>query len=244
MTPEGRKGGAERMRRFWDTRADEDAFFFVDNRLEYGNPELARFWDEGERDLETLLAALGARVEASDVVVDIGCGVGRLTRPLARRSKSVRALDVSPRMLELARQHNPRLDNVDWLLGDGHTLHPIASGSVDACVSHVVFQHIADPEITLGYVRDVGRVLRPGGWAALQVSNDPALHRPRRDAARLLAVLRSLLGRAPRAQGHPDWLGSYTDLDRLGVAVREAGMELEQVVGIGTQFCLVLLRRS
>jgi SAM-dependent methyltransferase len=232
-----------RTQRFWDARAGENAFFFVDNRLDYADPDLERFWKAGEGDLEGLLGTVGAPLRPSDVVVDIGCGVGRLTRPLAERSKHVLALDLSPRMLDLARQHNPGLENVEWLLGDGHSLRPIHSQSVDACVSHVVFQHIADPHVTLGYVREIGRVLRPSGWAAFQVSNDPAPHRRRRDPAHLRTVLRSLFGKAPRGQSHPDWRGAYTDLGRLRVASDTAGMEVERVVGEGTQFCVVLLRR-
>jgi SAM-dependent methyltransferase len=231
------------MQRFWDKRADEDAFFFVDDRLEYRNPDRRRFWEGGEEDLATLLDALDARVQPADVVIEIGCGVGRLTRPLARQARLVRALDVSPRMIELAQEHNPQLGNVEWLQGDGRSLRPIASQSADACVSHVVFQHIADPAITLSYVREIGRVLKPGGWAAIHVSNDPAAHRRRRDASSLLATLRSLAGRAPAGRGHPDWRGSYVDLDDLGAAAGEAGMDVEQVVGSGTQFCGVRLRR-
>jgi 2-polyprenyl-3-methyl-5-hydroxy-6-metoxy-1,4-benzoquinol methylase len=80
------------MRAFWDQRADEDAFFFVDNRLAYGNPDLARFWADGERDLDTLLGALEVAVQPGHRVLEIGCGVGRLTRVLAGRAGSVQAL--------------------------------------------------------------------------------------------------------------------------------------------------------
>jgi SAM-dependent methyltransferase len=146
-------------------------------------------------------------------------------------------------MLNLARRHHPDLANVDWLQGDGRSLRPIGSASADACVSHVVFQHIADPAITLAYVREIGRVLRPGGWAAIHVSNDPAVHRRRLHPRRLLEGLRSLAGRAPRGQGHPDWRGSSVDLDELRAVARAAGMETERVVGAGTQFCVVRLHR-
>jgi SAM-dependent methyltransferase len=236
------KHALRRMQRFWDRRAGESAFFFVDNRLDYRNPDQRGFWQAGEKDLERLLGALDVHVQLADVVVEIGCGVGRLTRPLARQARLVRALDVSPRMLDLAREHNPDLDNVEWLHGDGHSLRPIGSQSADACVSHVVFQHIADSAITLSYVREIGRVLRPRGWAAFQVSNDPAVHRRRLDRGRLLETMRSLAGRAPRGQGHPDWRGSHIDLGELRATAHEAGMEVERVVGSGTQFCLVLLR--
>jgi SAM-dependent methyltransferase len=231
------------MGRFWDHRADEDAFFFVDNRLDYRRPDLDRFWAEGERDLDALLAAVGATVEPADAVLEIGCGVGRLTRGLAARAASVRALDVSARMLELAREHNPELGNVEWILGDGATLAPIESGTVDACVSHVVFQHIPDPAITLGYVLEISRVLRPGGWAAFQISNDPRVHSRRSLPARIKLQLSALTGRAPRGQEDPRWRGSMVELDDLRASAADGEMRVERVVGEGTQLCCVLVRR-
>ena len=36
------------MQRFWDARAREDAFYFVDNTLNYRAPDLERFWAGGE----------------------------------------------------------------------------------------------------------------------------------------------------------------------------------------------------
>jgi SAM-dependent methyltransferase len=224
------------MREFWDERARENALYFVDNTLDYRSPDAERFWREGELVVERILQMLGASVEPGDHVVEIGCGVGRLTRALAALAARVTALDVSAEMLARARELNPELDGVTWLEGDGASLAGVDDASADACLSHVVFQHIPDPGVTLGYVREMGRVLRPGGWSAFQVSNDPGVHRPRRR-------LRALLRRGPRGQEHPAWLGSAVDLDELGATAAAAGMDVERVEGAGTQFCLVLLRR-
>jgi ArsR family transcriptional regulator len=161
---------------------------------------------------------------------------------LARRAAHVRALDDSPRMLELARGHNPGLGNVTWLQGDGTSLAGVDDASADACFSHLVFQHVPDPRITLGYVRDTGRVLRPGGWAAYQVSNDPSIHRPRSRSTRMAASARALLGRGPGGQAHPAWLGSAVDLGELREAAAAGGLQVERVAGEGTQMCFVLLR--
>lgn len=236
-------GTSRRMRRFWDKRAEENAFFFVDNRLAYGNPDTERFWSSGEEVVDEILALLGVELRPADSVVEIGCGVGRLTRVLAARSKEVFALDISERMLQLARQHNSHLTNVTWLQGDGSSLSSIPPSSATVCFSHVVFQHIEDPAITLGYVREMGRVLQPGGWAAFQVSNDERVHKPRRGAQRLSEMARAAVGRAPRGQGHPSWLGSRVDLDDLYAAADSGEMEIERVKGEGTQFCMVLTRR-
>jgi SAM-dependent methyltransferase len=226
--------------RFWDERAREQALFFVDNTVDYKHPDIERFWAGGEEAVKGILAELGVVVRPAESVVEIGCGVGRLTRALAARAGHVTAIDVSSEMLTRARELNPALDNVRWVHGDGTSLAPVATASMDGCFSHVVFQHLPDPELTLGYVREMGRVLRPGGWAAFGVSTDPAVHMPRRRARRRLAAL---LRRGPRGQGHPAWLGSAVPLDRLAACAQEAGFELERVLHPGTQFTLVLGRR-
>lgn len=228
---------------FWDARAREDAYYFVDSRQRYGDADAAEFWGGGERGLDALLDALGLELEGGETVVEIGCGIGRITHPLAGRCARVLAIDVSSEMLRLAREHGAGLDNVEWLLGDGTSLEPVADRSADACVSTVVFQHIPDPRVTLGYVREVGRVLRPGGWAALNVSNDPDLHRRSR-RERLRSRVDALLRRGPRGREHRAWVGSAVDLGDLERVAGEAGMTLERVVGAGTQYCAVLLRRS
>jgi len=229
------------MARFWDARAREDAFFFVDNRLRYGAPDLEWLWAEGLRDLDRVLDLTGMRVGGEETVLDLGCGVGRLTRGLAARARRVVALDVSNEMLERARTLNAHLANVEWVLGDGTDLAPLADDSLDGCVSHVVFQHISDPNVTLGYVRELGRVLRRGGWAALQLSTDPTVHRPRTGVAHRL---RELVGRAPRGQRDPAWLGSAVDFGALERTAAEAGLALERVAGAGTQHTLVGVRRA
>ncbi len=226
------------MRRFWDERAREDAFFFVDDRLSYRHPDLDSFWRGGEEALDGLLEACGVALSGREAVVEIGCGAGRMTRAIAARARSVRGIDVSSAMLDVARRMNPQLDNVEWVHGDGTTLAPLETATADACVSHVVFQHIPDPEVTLGYVREMGRVLRPGGWAAFQVSNDPRIHRPR--AGRPARPWR----RRPRGQTHPAWLGAAVEIAALEAAAGDGDMAIERLTGAGTQFCLVLARRA
>lgn len=230
------------MRRFWDDRARENALFFVDSQLQYADPDCERFFANGEHSLDVMLDALGVALASSDRVVEIGCGAGRQTRALAARAAHVRALDVSEVMLARAQELSPGLDNVEWLPGDGTSLAGVEAASADACVSYVVFQHLPDAGLTLGYVSEMGRVLRPGGWAAFQLSNDSSIHRPRGGRERLGTALRGLIGRGPRGQANAAWRGSAVDLAELGSVAEGADMELERTVGEGTQFCLVLLR--
>ena len=237
------------MARFWDERARENAEYFVDNRLDYrrgdyGPDDPEDFWTKGRRDFDVLLDTVGApAIGPDDVVLDVGCGVGRLTRVAAERARRVHALDVSAEMVERARANLSDLDNIELHVGDGTSLRPLEDDSVDVVVSLVVFQHLPDPEVTYGYVREIGRVLRPGGWAAFQVSDDPAIHameHPRPSALRR-AVAR-LRGGLPGGQEDPAWRGSAIELDRLRDAAASTGARLERIEGAGTQYCLVLLR--
>ena len=56
--------------------------------------------------------------------------------------------------------------------------------------------------------------------------------------------LRALLGRGPRGQRHPAWLGAPVDLDAVAAAALESATEVERVWGAGSQYCQVLLRRQ
>jgi SAM-dependent methyltransferase len=230
------------MRRFWDARARENALFYIDSGLDYRYPDPGTFWQRGAAIVDRIVGELGVPIGAEDNVVEIGCGIGRLTRPLAARAGRVIALDVSAEMIERAQDATPNLEGVEWRVGDGISLAGIDDASIDAVISHVVFQHIPDPEITLGYVREMGRVLRPGGRAGFQVSNRPEIHRPQDPG--LSGRVRELGGRQPRGQRDPAWLGAPTDLKRLRAVAAESGMETERVVNEGTQWCFVVLRRA
>jgi hypothetical protein len=82
----------------------------------------------------------------------------------------------------------------------------------------------------------MGRVLKPGGWAAFQISNDPSLHRA---TIGLRDRLKAALGRAPKGQDEPQWLGSAVELQDLTAAALEGGLDIATVVGESTQFCYV-----
>jgi SAM-dependent methyltransferase len=229
--------------RYWDERARENALYFVDNEVGYDDPDTEAFWRRGEEVVALMLDMSGLEIDPGETVLDVGCGVGRLTRALAARAKHVYGLDVSREMLRLAEQHNPGLENVEWLHGDGAGLGALPDASVDGCLSHVVFQHIPDPEITLNYVREMGRVLRPGGWALFQVSTDPDVHRRPNAEGGVRARVKSLLGRGGDAGDDRAWWGSAVDAGALRSAAADGGLEVERLLDEGSQYTTVLARR-
>ena len=94
--------GAE-SERYWDERARENALFYVDNELAYDDPDTEAFWQRGEDVVQLMLGMVDLEIRSTETVLDIGCGVGRLTRALATRAERVYGLDVSREMLRLAR---------------------------------------------------------------------------------------------------------------------------------------------
>ena len=106
------------MAEFWDRAAREDAEHYVDDRGLRGE----EFWRGGEEVVEAFERELDLNVTGG-TVVEVGCGIGRITRALARRCERVVAVDVSAEMLDRARAENPGLDL--WVYS------PLVQGSFD-----------------------------------------------------------------------------------------------------------------
>lgn len=96
----------------------------------------------------------------SGVGLEIGCGAGRLTRPMATDFEELRAVDVSPGMLRFAKTH-VSATNVEFVLTNGREL-PFPDRSVNAVFSAHVFQHFNSLDDATQVLREVHRVMVPG----------------------------------------------------------------------------------
>jgi SAM-dependent methyltransferase len=104
-----------------------------------------------------------ANVHAGQHVLDVGCGTGVVAVTAARRGARVAGLDLTPALLDRARE-NSRIAGVeiDWHEGDVENL-PFADGAFDAVLSQ--FGHIFAPRPEVA-TAEVLRVLKPGGTIA------------------------------------------------------------------------------
>jgi SAM-dependent methyltransferase len=103
--------------------------------------------------------------------LDLGCGEGHNTRLLAARGAHVVAVDIAESFIEAAAGEDRR--GVRYILADGAAL-PFSTSSFDVVTAFMSLMDIADPERTL---RDVARVLRPGGFVQFSVVH-PATSTP------------------------------------------------------------------
>ncbi len=102
-----------------------------------------------------LLSRLPAR---AGEVLEVGCGTGAFTRLLARRARSVTALDLSPQMIRLAESQSANYKNIEYLLGDFMRLD-LPAESYDCVVSIATLHHLPLAPALLR-MKDS---LRPGG---------------------------------------------------------------------------------
>ena len=236
----------EAMRDYWDRKADENAMWFIHSQLDFERPDAAEFWRSGVDNLDRTLEPFGIDFTGTERVLEIGCGIGRITRAIASRASSVVGVDVADAMIDRARAELADVANAEFVLGNGRDLSGLPDAGFDAVYSFIVFQHIPDPAVTYGYIREIGRVLRPGGWTVFQVSERPDVHTAEGhpDDRSLRVRLRRRLGRAPAGTYAPQWLGSAVDRAHLLGALQAGGLTLEKSVGDGTQFCLVYAKRA
>ena len=143
-TPDGKR---RYVRRLFATIADR--YDFITGFLSYGQ----------DRRWKRRLIAL-ARLQPSDHLLDLACGTGDLLFESAPFVRSGVGLDVTHRMVQLARRRAPRDGGrLSLLTGDMIAL-PFAGGSFDVVTTGYGLRNVPDLDEAL---REIRRVLRPGG---------------------------------------------------------------------------------
>jgi SAM-dependent methyltransferase len=180
-------------------------------------PPRPEAWDDAGQDREVDLLLGDVETPAGARLLDFGCGVGRLARPLARRGCRVVAADVSPQMLAHCAAYCAAPDRVECVLSDGWGVADVPTASVDGAYSFYVFQHMPAREMVRAVLADLHRAVRPGGWCKVQTVDtgtdapvtSVGFHGERQTAAYLLECARAagfrhlLLGVSPGEYPEP-----------------------------------------
>ena len=99
---------------------------------------------------------------ATDVCLDVGCGVGRVEKYLAPVVKEIHGVDFSQAMLAAARKRLNGCANVTLHHNDGENLAMFGNETFDLAWAELVFHHVPI-EVTEGYLGEIARVLKPEG---------------------------------------------------------------------------------
>jgi len=105
---------------------------------------------------------LGLLPPPGRLTVDIGCGEGRLTRHLKAQGHAIIGIDSSPSMVAAARSLDP---SMDVRLADAAAL-PLDEASADLAIA---FMSLHDIDALTDVVREIGRVLAPGGRLCMAI---------------------------------------------------------------------------
>jgi SAM-dependent methyltransferase len=138
---------------------------------------------------------LAARPLAGRRLLEIGCGAGGNLRFLKSLGAEVEGVDISPRMIELAGRLNAAAGaDIPLQVVDGAHL-PHADACFDIVLTVTALQHNLDGPVLESLIRDIGRVLVPGGqaWILEQVQTPrqafaTGVHRTRQEYVDLFAA--------------------------------------------------------
>jgi ubiquinone/menaquinone biosynthesis C-methylase UbiE len=143
----------------------------LDNRAYYDD---FAGWYEKERHLpyhrmlDDLEVEVVERYGKDKDVLEVGCGTGLILHRAAQFAKSAAGIDLSGGMLEKAAQRGLSVAQASA------TALPIATASVDVAYSFKVLAHIPD---IAGAMREMARVVRPGGWVIAEFYNARSIRR-------------------------------------------------------------------
>jgi SAM-dependent methyltransferase len=213
----------ERMRRDWDQRAREDAYFYAG--FAHRNQSDADFFASAPDTVCTLENEL-VRLppSAHRRALEIGCGPGRLMGAMAPHFGEIHGVDISEEMAALARQRLKAFPHAHVHVTPDSSLSMFPEGHFDFIYSYTVFQHIPSRDVVLGYLREAQRVLKPGGILCAQVRGTPPMQ--------------TELQREPET-----WTGCYFSGDEMYAFSTSHGFPLVAVWGLETQYMWTVWRK-
>ena len=245
------------MRQDWDERARKNAFYYIASWREDWNEGF--FLQSGEEDYQNLAAEILKRhvPPTFAVMLELGCGAGRMTRSFAQRFKRVIAFDISSEMLERAKALHGGIDNITWTQGNGVDLSAIPSASMEFVFSYLMLQHLPSRALVCSYISEILRVLAEGGICLFQFNGTAEKNMNWKGRAawglvdsfwalRLNRASRSMakmLGLDPEMAGKT-WHGVSIKSEHVANAVRQSGGTVLELLGGETAMAWCCARMS
>ncbi len=155
-------GKIELNQQYWAILKDKSALAGITLDDKISQEDFRVYGDRlAERQI-SMFERFGASPLATSTIVDVGCGLGRISLPFSKRFKKVTGIDINRRILDAGEIYCKEASNIEFIENDGKTI-PLPDASVEYSYSGGVLQHIKEIDVILGYFREGLRVLKPGG---------------------------------------------------------------------------------
>ncbi|MCX6554440.1 MAG: class I SAM-dependent methyltransferase [Candidatus Aminicenantes bacterium] len=166
------KDNIQNVHVFWEQYAQSDPLWAIlsDPAMKNRQWDLQHFFRTGRHEMSLLffhLNHLHIQTE-KEKALDFGCGIGRVTQALAAHFKSIVGVDISETMIRLADKLNRFPGKVSYVHNQVDDLKVFPDNEFDFLYSNIVLQHL-QPELTLHYLQELLRILRPGGILVFQL---------------------------------------------------------------------------
>ncbi len=191
-------------REWWDPKGSSAMLHRLNPaRLGYIRAAVDAHWDGGG----TCFAPLGGKTG-----IDVGCGAGLLTEPLARLGAAMTGVDAAPENVGAARAHAAAAGlAIDYVAGG---IEDLAGRTFDLVVSMEVIEHVSDPA---AFVAGLAGALAQAGLMILSTPNRTPLSR--------LAMITIGEGTGAIPKGTHDW-SRFLNPDELESLLADAGLRV------------------
>jgi uncharacterized protein (TIGR03437 family) len=214
------------MKRDWDERARENSKWYINTvRLNQSEEE---FDATGLNEINMLILPelvlmTGGRDPKELKFLEIGCGIGRMTKHLAAIFGEIHSTDVSGEMIRQARERLRDLPNVHLHETSGVDFTALPDDYFDVAFSAYVFQHVPSKDVIASNIREAYRVVKPEG--ILRVHTNGVEARSYAEAEK------------------NTWAGATFTEAEIRKLARELGAQLISVYGANTMFCWATMRK-
>ena len=214
------------MKRDWDARARENAKWYINTvRVDQSDED---FDAGGRAEVEKwIVAELDFLTQGRDPrelrLLEIGCGIGRMTRHLAALFGAVCGVDVSGEMIRQARARLHDCPNARFEETSGCDFAAFPADHFELVFSAYVFQHVPSAAVIRANIVDAQRVLKPGGLFKFLINGSDAAEFQQRE--------------------HDTWTGAALPESELRALLRSLDARLIRIEDAGTQYCRVTMRK-
>ena len=212
---------SRQMRSDWNERAREDAYYYVAfGQRGQNDDEFFATAEDVVRALEAELKRLPPGDRRARKALEIGCGPGRLMRPMSWNFGEIHGVDVSDEMIHLATQNLSKVPNAFPVQNDGTGLACYQDESFDFVYSYAVFQHIPSREVVFNYLTEARRVLKPSGIVRCQINGLPSA-----------------------GKRYTTWEGVRISAEEVAAFASDNDFQLLAIEGVDTQYMWVTMRK-